>query len=333
MYKRENRQMSFYDEVYERAVPEGHFLRMLDQIVNWRSFKKYFSKHYKERGRNAHNPVMMFKLLILQFIYNLSDRQLEEAARDRISFRWFARIDPVGDPPDYSCFSRFRDRLGPETIKKLFQSVVDQAGVKGLVVDRLSIVDATDIKSKVDVFKNDPPRGSSGPDPDACWGKKSDNKPFHGYKAHMAMDDGSEIITLVEASTGEVNDGHFFDAVHDPNASVVTADKGYDSQSNFDEVRSAGQVPAIIVKRKKGKQRGHVSSRYFEDELPYYYRYRKRRPRIEHKFGEGKKYHGLGQCRYWSLAKVRMQIFLTAIALNLKRMIKLEYGVCLWQTV
>jgi len=143
----------------------------------------------------------MFKLLVLQFMYDLSDRELEEAARDRLYFRWFCRIDPVGSPPDYTAFCRFRDRIGPDTIKSFFDDLVNEAAHAGFVLDNLSLVDATAIKAKVDVFKlkkpddgddNDSSRKSpGGPDPDVRWGKKSKKKPFFGYKAHAAMDDGS----------------------------------------------------------------------------------------------------------------------------------------------
>ena len=79
--------------------------------------EKRLRPFYHERGRETHNPAQMFKLLVLQFLYDRSDRELEESARDRISFRWFCRIDPLGAPPDYTAFSRFRDRIGAETTK------------------------------------------------------------------------------------------------------------------------------------------------------------------------------------------------------------------------
>jgi len=344
MYKPENRQRSFYDAVYENAVPEGHFLRRLDGLIRWEHLEKRFKKLYKQTGRDAHNPVMMFKLLVLQFMYDLSDRELEEAARDRLSFRWFCRIDPVGSPPDYTTFCRFRDRIGPDRIKKLFDDLVNEASHEGFVLDNLSIVDATAIKAKVDVYKLKKPKAEDdggfpsgdspgGPDPDARWGKKSAKNPFFGYKAHASMDDGSELITSIEVSTGECNDGAFFPQVHDPYAAGVTADKGYDFAVNFDLIRSNGQLPAIIPKRKKGKKRGHVKSRYDDHERGYYYRMKKRRPRVEHKFAEGKRWHGLGCSRYWGLAKTRLQVFVTALAMNLKRMVYLTHGEARWEMV
>ncbi len=341
MDKAERLQMSFYDEVYERMVPDDHPLRLLDEVIGWRKFRKTLRKLYRVDGRPAHNGTMMLKLTVLQFLYDLSDRQLEDAARDRISFRWFCRIDPLEEPPGYTSFCRFRERMGPETFKRIFDKIVEQASASGLVVDKLSIVDATDIKAKVDIYKLDSPvrkkqgsggsgpgsGGTGGPDPDARWGKKSDKKPIHGYKAHAAMDDGSELITEVEVTPANVHDGKAFPLVHDQHAEAVTADKAYDSEENIERIRDAGQSPAIIVKRKRGKKRGHVSARYTNVECQKYYRYKKRRPRVEHKFAEAKRWHGMYQSRYWGIEKVRSQVYLTAIALNLKRMVKLSFGI------
>jgi IS5 family transposase len=276
---------------------------------------------------------------------------LEESARDRISFRWFCRIDPVGAPPDYTAFCRFRDRIGPDTIKNLFDDLVTAAAHAGFVVDKLSLVDATAIKAKVDIYKLKKPQdggdspngsgpgsgpgpsGSSGPDPDARWGKKSEKKPFFGYKAHAAVDDGSELITKIEVSPADVHDGAFFPEVHDPCAEGVTADKAYDSAANFALIRESGQRPAIIPRKKRGKERGQVRGRYDDFERAYYYCKKKCRPHIEHKFAEGKLWHGLGRARYWGLAKLRVQVFLTALALNLKRLVSLVYGEARWEMV
>jgi len=341
MYRPENRQGSFYDEVYEKALPAGHFLRRLHELIRWNRVETRLKPFYREAGRDAHNPVLMFKLLVLQFLYDLSDRELEESARDRISFRWFCRIDPLEGPPDYTAFCRFRDRIGAETIKQLFDDLVQSAASQGFVLDQLSLVDATAIKAKVDIYKLKKPGGDGsesggggggGPDPDARWGKKSEKKPYFGFKAHAAVDDGSELITKVEATAADVHDGSYFAAVHDAHAAGVTADKAYDSAANFELIRSSGQFPAIIPRKKRGKKRGHVAGRYDDFERGYYYRMKKRRPRIEHKFAEGKRWHGLGAARYWGLGKVRLQVFMTALALNLKRLVALRWGEARWET-
>ncbi len=202
-----------------------------------------------KRGRDAYNPVMMFKPLVLQFLFDFSDRALEESARDRISFRWFIGLDPLESPPDHTAYCRFRERLAPETIKRLFDDIVEQAYDMGLVLDKLSIVDSTDVTAKVNTYRmsekskgdvNDDPTSSS-PDPDARFGHKNKKKPFFGYKCHASMDADTGILTRIEVSPGDEHDSKFFSAVHDPYPDAVTADKGYDSAENFDLIEEGGQ--------------------------------------------------------------------------------------------
>ena len=161
MYKPENRQRSFFDEIYEKALPADHFLRRLAELIRWKWIETRLAPFFSEQGRDAYHPVLMFKLLVLQFLYDLSDRELEESARDRISFRWFCRIDPMGGPPDHTAFCRFRDRIGAQTIKQLFDDLVQSAAAAGYVLDKLSLVDATAIKAKVDIYKLPKPGGGS----------------------------------------------------------------------------------------------------------------------------------------------------------------------------
>jgi len=340
MFKPNNRPKSFYDPVYDENIPENHIVRHLQNAIDWGRIKRYLKKHYYDKGRDAYNPLMMFKLIVLQFLADLSDRELEEAVRDRISWRWFVGLDPLENPPDHTAYCRFRDRIGAETMKDIFDDIVKQARAKGLVLDKLSVIDATDIKAKVDTFKmhkkskdmgsNDPTAGS--PDPDARYGYKSDDEPFFGYKSHGAVDAKSRIITKLEASPGHEADTEFFDAVHDEKAEGVTADKGYDSQHNYDVIEESQQRAAIIPRRLKGRERGHIKKRYPDSaDQQYYRRAKRKRPWIEPKWSEMKNKHGMASSRYWGLMKNRLQVFITGIVVNLKRMATLESGIPMWK--
>lgn len=340
MFKPNNRPKTFYDAVYDANIPKNHLVRYLQAAIDWSRIKRYLKKHYYERGRDAYNPLMMFKLLVLQFLADLSDRELEEAVRDRISWRWFIGLDPLSNPPDHTAYCRFRDRIGADEMKNLFDDIVEQAREKGLILDGLSVVDATHIVAKVDTFKmrkkskemgsDDPTMGS--PDPDARYGHKSDKKPFFGYKCHGAMDAKSRLFTKLEASPGHEADTEFFEAVHDERAGGVTGDKGYDGQHNFDVIEEYRQRAAIIPKHLKGRKRGHVSNRYPDRaNQQYYRRVRRKRPWIEPKWSEMKNEHGMKKSRYWGLMKNRLQVFITGIVVNLKRLVRLESGIPIWK--
>ena len=220
-------------------------------------------------------------------------------------------------PPNSSSLTRFRDRLGKERFAHIFNQIVELAREKRLISDRLSIVDSTQVKAKVDTFKiKDNPDAS--PDKDARYGYKSREKPFFGYKAHASMDSDSELITKLETTPGNSNDGKEFPKVMDSKSKMTTADKAYDSKKNHRLLKRRRATSAIIIKknRKSPRLRKHQMR-------PEIIAAQRERPKIERKFAELKRFHGLKEARYWGLAKMAIQFTMTAIACNLKRIVKL----------
>lgn len=334
MQKSRRIQRSFFDLIYDHSVPANHFLRTLNESIDWTRFERHVEHlNSSGKGRPAHNALLMTKTLILQFLYDLSDRQLEEQIQDRISFRFFLGVDPADPIPDHTAYCRFRDRLGAETIAHLFNEVVEQARSKKLVKDRLCIVDATHVAAKVNTYRmnaekkdndssDDPP---SRIDPDARHGYKTKNKPFFGYKVAIGMDKSSSIITRVTATPGNEHDSTHFAVVADPAAKAVTADKGYDTPDNFTVLKKRKQRAAIMVKRRKGKQRGHINARYPQrKDYQFYYRLKSCRPLVEKIFGTAKQWYGLARAKYYGLKKMTIQAILTMMAINFKRIITLE---------
>jgi len=334
MYKPARTQLSFFDAIYDKLVRKDHFLRKLNTSIDWDSFEPVFSPLYSRgAGRSAHNPVLMFKTLVLQFLYDLSDRELEENINDRVSFRYFLGLDLYDSAPDHTTYCRFRDRLGAEKIAESFNEIVAQARAKKLVKDRLCIVDATHVQAKVNTYRmnsgrdkddspDDPP---SKVDPDARYGHKSKKKPFFGYKVGVGMDKDSHIVTKVAATPGNDPDSAHFAAVADENAQGVTADKGYDAPGNFKLITERRQKGAIIVKRHRGQARPNVSAHYkTPSEYSFYYRMKKFRPRVEKIFGTAKQWYGLGRARYCGLAKMKIQALMTMLAMNLRRIVVLH---------
>ena len=334
MYKKQRTQLSFYDTIYDQVIPHDHFLRQLNAVIDWDQFEPFLAQLYPSAvGAPAYNPLMKFKALVLQFLYNLTDRQLEEHLNDRISFRYFLGLDPTAKVPDHTAYCRFRDRLGAETIAQLFNEIVAQARVKKLVKDRLCIVDATHVQARINTYRMHATRetdSSDNPpsrvDPDATYGHKSKNKPFFGYKVGIGVDKNSNLITRVTATTGNAHDSTHFTAIADPHAKAVTADKGYDAPDNFTLLQTRKQKVAIMVKRRRGKQRGHIKARYpSPQEYHIYYYFKKFRSRIEKIFGTAKQWYGLGRARYWGLRKMTVQALMTCMAINLKRMVVLTH--------
>jgi IS5 family transposase len=336
MYTPPEKQMRFEDSVYE-LIPDDHFLKQLEKVIDWSFVDKRCRKLYPQMGRPAYPARMVFKLILLQFMYNLSDRALERAARYWIDFRWFAGICGNDPGPDHTAYCRFRDRLGPDVLARMLNDVVSQASEAGLVTDRLSIVDATEVRAKVDVYRwkddDENPGAKQGPDGDARFGRKSEEKPFFGYKVGTSVDADSEIITGGDVQPGNCSDVEMFADVADEYADAVTADKGFDAPQNYELLHDRDQEAAIIPKRRRRKRKGHIKARYPDDaERARYYRRSKERWKVEPKFNELKNHHGLKQARYWGLGKVRFQVLMTIIAVNVKRIVTMLTGRPRWVT-
>ena len=155
--------------------------------------------------------------VFLQFLYDLSDRDVEEQCTWNLLFKSFLGLSAEELPPDYTVLCRFRQRLGAEGFQRLFNQVVEQARAQGLVSDRLHIIDSTHMTAKVDLFRlkkehrdgddDDYYVDRNHPDPDARFGRKTPRKDFYGYKSHVVQDADSELIVRVLTTPGNVPDG------------------------------------------------------------------------------------------------------------------------------
>ena len=330
--KRDTRQQSMFGSyVYDKVVSKEHLLRRISQTIDFSFVNKACADLYcLDNGRPGWSPILMFKVIFLQFLYDLSDYRIEEELNDRLSFKMFIGLDLEEAPPDHSSVSRFRDRLGAERFKELFNRVVEFARGKGIISDKLHIIDATVVRAKVDLYRikekyrDDEPDtyiDQHSPDEDARPGRTFKGRQFYGYKAHCLLDAESEIIVNTDATSGNIREytqlPPLSAAVEHPRA--ITADKAYDCQENHSFASKNHIRNGIMVKnnhtqdylKKHLKRVSNIAKRY--------------RCIIEHKFAECKKHHGLRAARYWGLAKTRIQTYMTAICVNVKRMIKLLY--------
>ena len=104
-----------------------------------------------------------------------------------------------------------------------------------------------------------------------------------------------------------------------PPPRVVTADKAYDRKDNH-RYLSGNHIRNGIILRK------NLTKEYIKHSIKRVSKVSKSiRPIIEHKFADMKKHHGLALARYIGLIKARIQVYMTAISVNVKRMIKLIY--------
>src|SRR6516225_9428124 len=124
----------------------GGQLDRLDGRVKWYRFEKLIA-HLRDEsgpGRPGYPVLVLFKALLLQSLYGLSDRELEEALDDRLSFRRFVGLSLEEAVPDHTVLSRFRNRLVAEgLLEKLFAELDRQLEKAGVVLKRGTMLDAT----------------------------------------------------------------------------------------------------------------------------------------------------------------------------------------------
>ena len=127
----------------------GDPLVQLNERVNWDLFRPELEKiREKERkssaGRKAFDVVLMFKILVLQSLYNLSDDAVEYQVRDRLSFMRFLGLS-IGDRvPDAKTVWLFREQLGEaKLVKRLFKKFDRYLREQGFKARKGQIVDAS----------------------------------------------------------------------------------------------------------------------------------------------------------------------------------------------
>ena len=138
-------------------------------------------------GRPSYPPLMMVKVMLLQQWYGASDPQIEEALRDRLSFRWFVGLGLHEESPDHSTISRFRGMLTERgVVEGMMEELNRQMEEKGLMVKAGTLMDATLVESQGRRVS----KKEEATDKDAAWARKG-GRNYYGYKVHVGVDEGS----------------------------------------------------------------------------------------------------------------------------------------------
>src|SRR5262249_21514712 len=160
-----------------------------------------------------------------QSLYGLSERELEEALDDRLSFRRFVGLSLEEPVPDHTVLNRFRNRLvSEELLDRLFEELDRQLEEAGVILKRGTMLDATVIEAA----SAPPPQGRASRDPDAAFTRRQGKGGFtFGYKAHVGVDQGSGIIRSVITTPANVNDTTPADDLIRGDEKQVLADAAY----------------------------------------------------------------------------------------------------------
>ena len=261
-------------------------LLRISNLINWLPIRLILDEMYNNKTEKGGRPncdvILMFKILILQQWYGLSDLEIERQMSDRISFMSFLGFpDPF---PDSRTIWLFRERMAKtEKDKLVWAELQRQLDAMGLQVKRGTIQDATFIEA--DPGSSKKPHDKSAKtrrSRDGTWTKKN-NKSYFGYKLHQKTDIDYSLIREIETTTAKLHDSQV-DLSRE--GEVVLRDKGYfgvlakgidftmkrrttdaplgelDKERNrlISKLRSPGERPHAVIKRVFGAGRVLVTT-------------------------------------------------------------------------
>ncbi|WP_452233308.1 transposase, partial [Laceyella putida] len=145
MLKDQNiKKSSVHSELYN-LIPENHILRKINETVDFSFIHELVKESYDVYyGRPTNDPEVLFRLLFLQNLYQLSDRQVITDCQVNLAYKWFLGLNPEDPLPDPSQLSRFRrNRLGVAGVERVLDHIVQQCVKQGLIRSKSVIVDST----------------------------------------------------------------------------------------------------------------------------------------------------------------------------------------------
>lgn len=320
----------------------GDPLKHLNELIDWEIFRPELSllrEHVdaSKGGRPPIDPLLKFKMLILQSLYNLSDDALEQQVLDRLSFMRFLGLTMGDDVPDAKTIWAFRERLKEHGLtEKLFARFGEHLNRSGFDAKRGQIVDASIVKVPVrrDSRENNDKlkRGEdvaewsdntrAQKDTDAKWTQKNGTQSF-GYKNHIAPDVGHKLIRGYAVTPANVHDSNVCESILSPNADPsVYADSAYMSAERVERMSSPDSpyLPCI-------HEKGHAKHPLTEEQKLANRTRSTIRVRVEHVFGAQLQTAGNLIVRTIGLARATVKIGLRNLAYNMNRFVALKRGI------
>ena len=302
----------------EELVRPDHPYRKLLSIVDFKMLcKPLRSLFCEDRGRKGYHIESGFASLILQWMEDLSDRELERFLQENNAGKLFCGFSLLEKTPDHSYFSYLRHKIGTKQLAKLFNKFNAQLKKQGFVSEVFSFVDASQIISKVNLWEdrdraikkgwkkfNNKSAKKVAVDKQARIGCKGKEKFWYGYKRNVSVCMKLGLITKVTVTPANISDGKALKHIY-PRESMIFADKGYCSKEASNIMKQNGCVNKAILKNNM-KDKDFKRDRWIS----------KCRMPFERVFSKQCKH-----ARYRGIAKNQFQAFMQAFAHNFKRLI------------
>jgi len=304
----------------DQLVRKNHDYRKFKAIFDFEMVEEELRKIESRNNYKGYGVFRLFKCLLLQFMEDISDRELERYLGDSNAAKWFCDFDLTERTPDYSVFSKIRKKLGTNLLSKIFAIFRDQLRAAGYMSEVFTFVDASYLISKASLWEerdearkkkydklNNEVLPKVARDKQAKIGCKGGSKFWYGYKKHISVDIQSGMINKVAITPANLTDAQGFAHVL-PKSGATYADKGYcTATAKIAAARRGVHLCAVKKNNMKGKN----------FDLDKYYT--KIRSPFERVFAQDNK-----RLRYLSIAKNQFAEFMSAICFNLKRLVVLS---------
>lgn len=293
---------SLFSEDYrlEKLSNQGDPLERLDKVIDWEYFRETIETIHDKKlvsaGPKPYDPLLMFKILILQRYYNLSDYQIEYQILDRLTFCRFLGITLNDKVPDEKTIWAFRDKLIAKKLEvELFAKFSSLLENNGLIAHEGKIIDASFVeaprqrnsrKENKEIKEGNPPKEWDNQpnkkrqkDTDASWTRKN-NQNYYGYKNHAKVDNKHKFVDTYTTTVASVHDSQVLDEL------LTEKDEG---QNLWADSAYTGEKQEKTIKKYKLKnkvhEKGYRNNPLTEEQKKSNNEKSKTRARVEHVFG------------------------------------------------
>jgi IS5 family transposase len=300
----------------EDLIPTNHIYRRFHSLWKFEGVQSQLKDVEKDNNYKGYGVLRLFKCLLLQFLEDLSDRELERYLQENNASKWFCGFELTEPTPSNTVFSRIRERIGTSRLSKMFCDLRDQLKAQGYMNEVFNFEDASQLISKANLWQerdkaikekyeklNNEVLPKVAYDKEARIGCKGKDKYWYGYKKHVCVDMQSGLINKVAVTPGNVTDAQGLKNVC-PDQGAIYADKAYCTEPTKHHA-AIKRCHLAAIKKNNMKDKNRDKDRWYSGiRTPY-----------ERVFSQQNK-----RTRYRGIAKNQFTAFMEAICFNLKRL-------------
>jgi len=324
----------------EKLTKQGDSLVLLKEKIQWEQFRTILESVLKKEskgpgGRKAFDYIMMFKILILQRYYNLSDDQMEYQILDRMTFMRFLDLELSDKVPDSKTIWLFKETLTKaKVVEKLFEKFHNELEEQGYIGNEGKIIDASFVEvprqrnsreenkeikeGNIPQDWQEKPHKLSQKDIDAKWTKKNDDT-FYGYKDHVKTDKKSKLIDKYKVTDASVHDSQpLYELLEEKDAEQpLHADSAYTGEEQEKTIKDKRLINCV-------NEKGYRNKPLTEQQKAKNKEKSRIRARVEHVFGFIENSMHSSFIRTIGIARATATIGLMNLTYNLFRYIQLQ---------